>query len=120
MIYDFSVSWTNEKDGWNLEKRLHFLARREIMLQQTETNEVPTFTKHGYKRLKIPIALYDKILSIRNSSELVPEACHVPNSLNNCYSIRQVHAVPLKHGKRELIGILGKTYHLTFKGMDHT
>ena len=101
-LWGFTVNWTNKDDGWNLDKRLHFLANRKQILWQT--NVVPRYTKGGYKKLKIPASLYHDILAIRNSSKLTPETCEIPNHRDNCYGIRTVHAVPLKHGTREVTG----------------
>ena len=102
-LWGYVINWTNKDDGWNLDKRLHFLANRKHILMQT--NVVPRYTKRGYKKLNIPTSLYQDILNLRNHSKLTPETCEIPNHRDNCYSIKTVHAVPMKHGTREITGI---------------
>ena len=65
-------------------------------------NEMPKFTKYGYKKMKMPEELHSLILQVRNSSRPISETCHIPNCELNCYKWENVIAPPFKHRKRRI------------------
>ena len=101
-LWGHRIDWHNLEDGWTHTKRFEYLRDVERMLWQMEN--IPKYTLHGYKKMKIPSLLHESILKERNSSIIEPEECGIPNPRNNCYRIKTRFAFPLKYGRRQHAG----------------
>ena len=101
-LWGYTVDWTNKEDGWNDEKRELYLGRNARIY--TLAKKVPEYTLDGYRKLKIPGKLYLRILQARSSSKLEPEKCLIPNSVNNCYRVKNELTIPMKSGQIEVLG----------------
>ena len=100
--WGYKINWTNPEDGWNLEKRKMFIdTKRSVSHHQ---NDVPRYTKIGYKKMSIPKPLYSHIVEMKSRSILKPEYCDIPNSYNNCYRVKNVSVIPFRNRTREIAG----------------
>ena len=90
-LWGHKIDWHNLEDGWTHTKRFEYLRDVERMLWQMEN--IPKYTLHGYKKMKIPSLLHESILKERNSSIIEPEECGIPNPRNNCYRIKTRFAI---------------------------
>ena len=106
-LWGYNVNWTNTDDGWNSEKRDLFIKLKSKILEQT--HQFPMYSKYGYKKMKIPRALFDKIIDLKSNETLIPEVCQVPNPFNNCYRLKTVFGVPFLNGSMNIIGKSQKT-----------
>lgn len=100
--WGFRYNWTDLEDGWNYEKKI-LAVEYKLSLAQRQ-NDVPKFTKSGYKKMTIPKELYNLIMKARNESQLTPEHCDMPNPYNNCYRIKVKHHVPFVNRTRTELG----------------
>ena len=101
--WGFKINWTDLEDGWNDAKRkLMVRQKRSFTLRQ---NDIPRYTEKGYKKMKINENLFSMIKRVKESAELRPEFCEVPNYENNCYRVKKEHDMSTINGTRELIGI---------------
>ena len=51
-----------------------------------QSNKMPSYTKKGYIKMKIPHQLYGLLLEARNESKVAPEECDPLNT--NCIRIK--------------------------------
>ena len=62
-LWGYQYNWTDSKEGWTKNKRENMIfLEHEI----TERFDYPSYTKNGYKKMKIPQDIYQLIQSLRS------------------------------------------------------
>ena len=101
-LWGYVMNWTDPEEGWSKIKRIKVLKLKEKMVLQSAA--MNKYSKHGYKKMKMPKELLKKIIEVRNKAVLEPEICLIDDSSNGCHRYKTVHAVPLRNGFRQVPG----------------
>ena len=84
-LWGFNSNWTNLKDGWTKEKRKLRVTEHFNTIKQSSA--MKAFTKLGYKKMKIPAQIHQKILQHKKQKPISTEACSNLKGFTNCESI---------------------------------
>ena len=87
-IWGYKINWYDKEDGWTELRRNQTLKYNQIMMKQIKN--MPSYTKYGYQKMKIPFELHDFILQgiKQTSSRLVNEPCAPNDPFHNCQRVK--------------------------------
>ena len=82
-ITGHQIDWYNSEDGWTEQSRHNIILANKAMFEQNEN--LPAYTKYGYKKMSMPKKLHHQILKSINlkSSKLTDEIMHPRDAVSN-------------------------------------
>ena len=101
-LWGYVMNWTDPEEGWSELKRKSTLHANDLMIKQMDS--LKQYSKHGYKKMKIPQDLLSMINEIRSNSKLEPETCLIDDSLSGCHRYRTELVIPMVEGLRHFPG----------------
>ena len=84
-LWGYKHNWLDSEDGWDENRRKLFISRQKKGIYQTK--HIPKYTKHGYKKMKIPTELYELINKIRRDIVFETEIFKDPD-ITNCHRLK--------------------------------
>merc|ERR1712141_874078 len=83
-ITGHQIDWYDKEDGWTEDRRKKIWNLNILTLDQWEN--LPAYTKSGYKKMSIPIELHNLILKTlkMKSTKYIDEELNEDDTIRNC------------------------------------